>query len=156
MLACYCNSNSDTDQIERAVHHLHGVHSSMTYTTWKISVCLLDCHSHCDEKQSWNKRMYRRQVNYSPWSVTASTQPSAALLRNDATTAACSTWQLTASGFKIKANTEVVVNFSSTRYDSSSSCECRMWALKLKVSIYRIHMWGVYWSRWNLLEASFG
>lgn len=49
-LACYCNIKSETYEIERAVHNLHGVDSSMAYTTWKVSPFHSDCHSHCDKK----------------------------------------------------------------------------------------------------------
>lgn len=33
MLACYCNVKRETYKIERAVYNLHGVDSSMAYTT---------------------------------------------------------------------------------------------------------------------------
>lgn len=46
-LACYCNIKTETYEVERAVCHLHGVDSSMVYTTRKASLSFADCHLHC-------------------------------------------------------------------------------------------------------------
>lgn len=50
-LASYCNSTSQTYEIERAVHNLHGVVSPMANTTWKMPLSFVDCHSHCEGKK---------------------------------------------------------------------------------------------------------